>query len=333
MGTDQPTAAPPRPKSRLEAVPRPSSSYKPNMRAALITTDTSNQDPDHTRTSRSQLVVIGAVFAGQTTSEPCTTSRPRISWRRTRRRSRASSGSTERVPDLGEIPAGTLHGDHSSSKGKYPRTRISSRRSPASVQLVRNTSGPEPGQAGPIRHHRLLPTTHAAPLSDAPLIRRGAEEAGGLQPQSVQVQVQGAGCRVQVERKAPGPRRRAPEGPSPRPHRVDARVGQKVLGHRLTVALAERGQVLKARRYRGQGRTDAAGMARRSPVIIFREWPSQVVARGPVEHERPQPPGRRGVQACAPTARVRLTTCHRVVWPPSTTNTPPVVKEASGDAR
>ncbi|WP_159029658.1 hypothetical protein [Streptomyces qaidamensis] len=35
----------------------------------------SNQDPDHTRASRPQLVAIGAVFAGQTASEPFTTSR------------------------------------------------------------------------------------------------------------------------------------------------------------------------------------------------------------------------------------------------------------------
>lgn len=40
----------------------------------------SNQDPDHIRTSRPQLVAIGAVFAGQTASEPCTTSRPRTCW-------------------------------------------------------------------------------------------------------------------------------------------------------------------------------------------------------------------------------------------------------------
>ncbi|MFF1488515.1 hypothetical protein ACIGZH_15855 [Streptomyces sp. NPDC058319] len=52
----------------------------PAVRYVLDENPISFQDPDHARTSRPQLVAIGAVFAGRTAPEPCTTSRRRTCW-------------------------------------------------------------------------------------------------------------------------------------------------------------------------------------------------------------------------------------------------------------
>lgn len=120
----------------------------------------SPQDPGHSRAKSRPKTTKEAVFAGQQRCESCTTSRRRICWCRTRRRSWASSRRQKRAPEQVFHLSGALPGAHLSHGVKCGVTPDISHCYPTSDQLFRGISGPRPGSCVLCTAVLPLPPSH-----------------------------------------------------------------------------------------------------------------------------------------------------------------------------